>query len=113
MKTIPVGKLLKPGQYYGDMFRHLDVSGVLLTEGSYQPGHRTPSHTHERAYFSLVLQGIAEKIRGMNRSRYQTSSVRFHPSGMLHDEQIRRRGGLSFFVEIGPTLLERGPMICA
>jgi AraC family transcriptional regulator len=106
MKTIPVGKLLKPGQYYGDMFRRLDVSGVLLTEVSYQSGHWTPSHTHERAYFSLVLQGIADKIRGMSRSRYQPSSVWFHPSGVLHDEQVRRGGGLSFFVEIGPTLLQ-------
>lgn len=35
-----------------------------------------------REDLSLVLQGMAETIRRMNRSRYQMSSVWFHPSGM-------------------------------
>jgi AraC family transcriptional regulator len=106
MKTIPPGRVLKAGQYYGDMFKSRDVSGVFLTEVSYPLGHWTPSHTHERAYFSLVLQGTADKGRSMSRSSDQTPSVWFHPSGMLHDEQVRRWGGLSFFIEIGPTLLQ-------
>lgn len=102
-----IEKVLKPGNYYGEFAKRRHVSSLTLTEVVYPQGHRTPRHTHERAYFSLALQGMNDIIRDTGRQTCQPSTVMFHPAGVLHAEQVRRAKSRSFFVEIEPSLLER------
>jgi AraC family transcriptional regulator len=97
--------ILKPGRYYGELSKSRDIGGALLTETIYPVGYRTPRHLHERAYFSFVLQGGGDQVQ--NGDPKQSAALMFHPPGVLHNGQVRRDGGRSFFVEIAPTLLER------
>ena len=98
--------VLKSGYYYGELTKRHSLSGIILTDVIYPSGHRTPGHTHERAYFSLVLHGLNDVIR-TTRSSYQASALMFHPAGAIHPEQVRQGSSRSFFIEIESRLLER------
>lgn len=99
-------KVLKSGHYYGEFIKRHDLSGIILTDVIYPSGHRTPGHTHERAYFSLVLQGLNDVIR-TTRSSYQPSPLMYHPVGAIHPAQVRQGSSRPFFIEIESRLLER------
>lgn len=99
--------VLKGGHYYGNTVVRRETSGVLLTEALYPAGHVTPSHVHERAYFSFVLKGSNDAIQNPNGKGGHASQLMFYPPGALHLGQVRKNGGSSFFIEIAVNLFER------
>src|SRR5881409_3728570 len=46
---------LQTGKFYGKMQRRFELDGVVLTEVSHACGRKLPCHTHESAYFGLLL----------------------------------------------------------
>jgi AraC family transcriptional regulator len=107
MNSMQMGRVLGPGRYYGDLVKHRVIGGMLLTEATYPVGHFTPKHIHERSYFSLMLQGSSNMMRNATHASNQPCALTFHPPGVLHNGQIRKDGGRSFFVEIDSELLMR------
>lgn len=97
--------MLQPGHYYGDLTKRKEISGLMLSEVFYPRGHCTPRHTHERAYFSLVLQGLGDIASNSTQPLCQLAPLMFHSPGALHMGQVRHTGGRSFFIEIKPRLL--------
>ncbi len=96
--------ILRPGSHYGKRVKVSEVGGVILTDYQCSPGLRVPQHSHERAYFKLILAGgFAEKYDSRMR-QCRPSAVLFHPAGELHSEQAGSNGGRSFGVEFGPRL---------
>ena len=48
---------LTAGTFYGKTHKQRRVRDIGLTESVYSPSFMIPKHSHESAYFGLVLQG--------------------------------------------------------
>ena len=59
-----MGPRLSPGHFYGRLSKGHEISGLGLAEIVHPPKHKTLEHVHERAYFSLTLQGEYTKRYG-------------------------------------------------
>ncbi|WP_148282401.1 helix-turn-helix transcriptional regulator [Corallococcus coralloides] len=86
MSSAPV---LDFGRYLGTPLQRVEVAGLVLTESTYAPGARLPSHLHRHAGFRLTLEGgFMDVVEG--RARECTArSVAFHAPGLEHAQRIR------------------------
>lgn len=98
---------LRPGQFYGDVLDRRATAGFALSELRHATGRRLPRHTHELAYFCLLLGGDYTEQLGGRRVTYRPLSVMFHPPATTHRDEVGRRGGRFFNVEIEPALVGR------
>jgi AraC family transcriptional regulator len=98
---------LEPGSYYGDVVARRDCGGVLLSELRHEAARRLPSHSHESAFFSLLLDG-SYRERFANRTfEYKPFTVMFHRPGFSHRDEVGSGGGHFFMVEVPSQLLRR------
>jgi AraC family transcriptional regulator len=98
---------LKPGQFYGDILRKRQESGLILSELKHDHARKLPSHSHELAYFCLLLHGNYWEQFGRRRITYKPLSVMFHPPGTTHIDEIGPAGSRFFSVEIKSEWIER------
>jgi AraC family transcriptional regulator len=98
---------LEPGSYYGDVVARRDCGGVLLSELRHDSARRLPSHSHESAFFSLLLDGSYRERFGNRQFDYKRSTVLFHRPDFSHRDEIGAGGGHFFMVEVPPQLLRR------
>jgi AraC family transcriptional regulator len=104
-----MGVRLGVGCYYGNRVQDGEVAGFLLTDYTYQPGYRIPTHSHARSYFSLIVEGDYEETYG-NRSRMcKPATVVFHPGGERHAERVGHAGARVFSVEVASHWLGKSP----
>lgn len=62
------------------------VAGFTLTETAYAPSLRLPSHSHQSAYFCLVLQGSFTELHARGSRDCRPSTLIFHPPGERHSD---------------------------
>jgi AraC family transcriptional regulator len=98
---------LQPGQFYGETVRKRQASGLILSELKHDAPRKLPSHSHELAYFCLLLNGNYWEQLGSERVTYKPLTVMFHPPGMTHIDEIGAAGGRFFSVEIKKEWIER------
>jgi AraC family transcriptional regulator len=91
---------LSPGCYYGEKIFEQSTMGLRLSECRYAPSQIVESHIHERAYFSLVLQGAYTETTRTHESEYFASSVILHPAGEQHSDRFHDQEARVFNVEI-------------
>jgi AraC family transcriptional regulator len=73
--------------FYGKIYKQLCIRDVGLTESVYSPSFTIPRHSHESAYFGLVLQGTYRETYEGRARECGPSTLLFHPAGELHDER--------------------------
>jgi AraC family transcriptional regulator len=102
-----MSEALQTGQFYGRPQRKAEVRGVVLTEVQHPQGRKLPRHTHESAYFGLLLAGgyAEEFVHGV--AEYQPLTIGFHPPGMTHRDEIGNRGSNMFTIELRESFLRR------
>lgn len=98
---------LRPGEFYGDVRAKRLCGGLLLSEVTHGERRVLPAHTHELAYFCLLLGGDYRERVGARTFEYQPLSVMFHPPALTHRDEVGRDGGRFFSVEIEGAWLER------
>jgi AraC family transcriptional regulator len=98
---------LQPGQFYGEILRKRQGSGLILSELKHEAGRKLPSHSHELAYFCLLLNGNYWEQFGPKRITYKPLTVMFHPPGTTHIDEIGPGGGRFFSVEVKTEWIER------
>ena len=98
---------LQPGQFYGEILHKRQDSGVILSELKHEAPRKLPSHSHELAYFCLLLNGNYSEQFGPRRITYKPLTVMFHPPATTHIDEIGPGGGHFFSVEIKPEWIER------
>lgn len=97
---------LSHGHFYGDVLRSANIAGSQFTETIYYPDTTIPKHSHESAYFCLVLQGnYMETYENKNRTCKQ-SALLFHPSGEVHANRFHNVGGRVLSIEVDPKRLQ-------
>jgi AraC family transcriptional regulator len=73
--------------FYGKTHKQRRVGDIGLTESVYSPCFTIPRHSHESAYFGLVLQGTYRETYEGRTRECEPSTLLFHPAGELHDER--------------------------
>ena len=104
---MPANQNLQPGQFYGEILRKRQGSGLILSELKHEGARKLPSHSHELAYFCLLLDGNYWEQMGRKRIIYKPLTVMFHPPGTTHIDEIGSGGGRFFNVEIKAEWIER------
>ena len=102
-----INQSLQPGQFYGEILRKRQASGLILSELKHDTPRKLPSHSHELAYFCLLLNGNYWEQLGSKRITYKPLAVMFHPPAMTHIDEIGVAGGRFFSVEIKKEWIER------
>jgi len=93
-------------QFTGQIVDPLRREGLLLAEVDHKVAKSIPAHTHDFAYFALVLQGeMEESVRG-KYVQYSPFTVAFNPLGTKHDGHVGARGVRLFTVQIGEYWLK-------
>ena len=93
-------------QFTGQIVDPLRREGLLLAEVDHKVAKSIPAHTHDFAYFALVLQGeMEESVRG-KYVQYSPFTVAFNPLGTKHDGHVGARGVRLFTVQIGEHWLK-------
>ena len=78
---------LAPGMFYGKTHKQRRVRDVGMTESVYAPSFTIPRHSHESAYFGLVLHGTYRETYEGRTRECGPSTLLFHPAGEVHDER--------------------------
>ena len=98
---------LKPGQFYGEILRKRQESGLILSELKHEGARKLPQHSHELAYFCLLLNGNYWEHFGPKRVTYKPFTVMFHPSETTHIDEIGTGGAHFFGVEVKKEWTDR------
>ena len=91
---------LRTGQFYGQPRRRVEAGGIVLTEVVHQCGRKLPRHTHESAYFGLLLGGSYSERCTHRAAEYQPFTMGFHPASLTHSDEVGPCGSRMFCVEL-------------
>ena len=76
---------------YGTLLKSNVVAGFTLTETTYTPSLRLPTHSHQATYFCLVLQGSFTEFYERRSRACGPSTLIFHPSGERHSDHFHTK----------------------
>jgi AraC family transcriptional regulator len=100
-------KRLEIGRFLGATECLHRQDGIVVTGIAHGAPRALPRHTHEAAYFSLLLAGGYEEQFGRTRLAYRPGDVGFHPSHFEHSDRIGPAGGRFLAIELQPSWLAR------
>ncbi len=92
---------LQAGSFFGDT-TSARFAGAVLSEVRHSTGKTVPSHTHEYAYFCLLVEGAYRETSGTATIAYDPFTVVFHGPRKEHTDTIGPAGGRFFMVELLP-----------
>jgi AraC family transcriptional regulator len=98
---------LSPGQYFGEIIANQRCCDLVLTEVRHTRGNRFPAHSHELAFFSLLLDGSYTELCGRKSIDYKQLMTVYRPPAVTHSDRIGGSGVRLFTVEIKDSWLER------
>ncbi|HSS22653.1 MAG TPA: AraC family transcriptional regulator [Pyrinomonadaceae bacterium] len=98
---------LKPGEFFGDVLHKYEEGGLVLCEFTHQRPRKIPKHSHELAFFNLILDGTYHEHFTRRSAALKPFTTIFHPSGIEHHDEIGPRGMRIFSVEMRESWLDR------
>lgn len=104
---------LAAGEFYGDVVRKQSSSQYTLSEIHHTCGRALPTHAHQAAYFSLLVEGRYSETYDGRRHDYEPLTVWWHRPGIVHQDAVGEGGGRFLNIEISregtDALVEAGP----
>src|SRR3989442_1733469 len=97
--------VLKTGRFYGNILQTSVWSGICLSEIAHAKAGKLRSHTHESAFFCLLLRGSYSEQAGGRRMDYGPFTVGYHPPGTRHSDEIGQSGAHFFSIEVAEKWL--------
>jgi AraC family transcriptional regulator len=98
---------LKAGEYYGDTPNSQRILSSAFFEVVHKSRVNIPTHSHELAFFSLLLDGsYSETYQGKSFS-YRPMTIWWHRPGVIHKDEVGLRGAHFFNVEIQAQYLSQ------
>ncbi|MEW6130407.1 MAG: AraC family transcriptional regulator [Acidobacteriota bacterium] len=79
---------LHSGIWYGNTLSTDSVGGLTLTETVYNSNLKLPHHSHEQAYFCLVLKGSYTESYGRKSRICKRATLVFHPADEPHADHF-------------------------
>jgi AraC family transcriptional regulator len=102
-----ISQTLRPGHFYGQVLHRHTGDGIILAELKHDRARRLPTHSHELAFFHLLLHGHYSETFGRRTAALKPFTTIFHPSGITHHDEIGAGGMRIFSVELQDEWLER------
>jgi AraC family transcriptional regulator len=115
---------VKREYFGGTLLRTYTRPGITVSEVEYTEMRHCRSHTHEQAFFSLLLEGSYREYFGGSELRYYPFSLGFHPTATEHVDEIAAVGTrfllIQLSIECSQRMLEgepglrnaRSPQLC-
>ena len=98
---------LSAGSYYGEKRKSLSLEGLVLVETVFPPNLVIPTHTHENAFFCLVVRGSSTETSDTRTRTCDASVLKFHPAGEAHGDVWHDSGGECFTLELDALSRDR------
>jgi AraC family transcriptional regulator len=98
---------LAAGTFYGETRVWHRSPGLMLSDVVHRAPRRLPEHSHEHAYFSLLLSGAYEERCGRRTLTYRPGSLGFHPPDLTHRDRLGEPGGRFLIAELDASWLVR------
>jgi AraC family transcriptional regulator len=99
-------KNLQGGEFYGTVAEKRSFSSSIITEVVHKQGKSLPQHSHQLAFFSLLLDGSYSESYRRKNFTHRPMTISWHPSGFSHRDEIGQNGGRFFSIEIQPKSLQ-------
>ena len=98
---------LQTGQFYGKPQRRSEFGGIVLTELTHRVARKLPRHTHESAYFGLLLSGSYSERCTSRNTEYSPFTMGFHPPSLTHTDEVGHSGSRMFCIELRECFLKQ------
>jgi AraC family transcriptional regulator len=91
---------LGAGEFYGKVPEKRALPSSILCEVVHPEAFDVPEHSHELAYFTLVLGGAYSEKFGPHVQDHDPMSLLWHRAGISHKDRIGDCGARCFTIEI-------------
>jgi len=98
---------MRAGSFFGAIRDKRERCGAIFTDLRHTAPRKLPMHSHELAFFALLLDGLYGERYGRCQSQYGPLSLMFRPAGLPHQDEIGPRGVRLYEIEIRPTWQKR------
>jgi AraC family transcriptional regulator len=103
----PDATRLKAGEHYGAVFNKFRIPSAIVSESVYEKSTPLPEHSHELAFFTLILAGnYSERFAGKSFV-YSPMTVLWRQADVSHQDKIETNSSRFFFVELEKNCLGR------
>jgi AraC family transcriptional regulator len=95
------------GNFFGAIHGAREQCGAIFTDVRHSSPRKLPRHSHELAFFALVLNGHYRERCGRSEAQYAPFTLMFRPAGVPHQDEIGPRGVRLYEIELRPSWQKR------
>src|SRR5215472_8459726 len=95
------------GSFFGAIHGAREQCGAIFSDVRHASPRKLPKHSHELAFFALVLNGHYRERCGRSECQYAPFTLMFRPAGVPHQDEIGPSGVRLFEVELRPCCQKR------
>src|SRR5690349_13420509 len=95
------------GNFFGAIHGKREQCDAIFTDLRHSVPRKLPMHSHELAFFALLLDGFYGERYGRRQSQYGPFSLMFRPAGIPHQDEIGPSGVRLYEIEIRPAWQKR------
>ena len=95
------------GNFFGAIHGAREQCGAIFTDLRHASPRKLPWHSHELAFFALVLNGHYRERCGRFENQYSPFTLMFRPAGVPHQDEIGPRGVRLYEIELRPAWQKR------
>src|SRR5215472_15303257 len=95
------------GNFFGAIHGAREQCGAIFTDVRHASPRKLPKHSHELAFFALVLNGHYRERCGRSEGQYAPFTLMFRPAGIPHQDEIGPRGVRLYEIELRPAWQKR------
>ncbi len=105
--SAPPAKHMGAGSFFGAIHGAREQCGAIFTDVRHSSPRKLPRHSHELAFFALVLNGHYRERCGRSEGQYAPFTLMFRPAGVPHQDEIGPHGVRLFEIELRPQWQKR------
>lgn len=91
------------GNFFGAIHGAREQCGAIFSDVRHASPRKLPRHSHELAFFALVLSGHYRERCGRREGQYAPFTLMFRPAGVPHQDEIGPRGVRLYEIELRPS----------
>lgn len=90
----------------GTVSKSREVSGLVLTDTTFDSGQLLPRHSHQNAHFCLLLEGAFTEVCSRRTLECKPMSLSFLAAGETHLDRFHGSRTRCFIIDIAPQWIE-------
>jgi AraC family transcriptional regulator len=98
---------LKAGEHFGVVSPRFHTPSAIFSESVYKTKLCLPEHSHELAFFTLIVKGHYSECYGSKCFAYTPMTVLWRGAEVTHSDSIDVSSSQFFFIEVQQSALDR------